>query len=149
MALFEQIQTDMKTALKESRKTELSTLRLLVSDLRNAEKVKKEPLDDQEVVEAVQRQIKRRKEAAGQYKAANREDLAGKELEEAEILKNYLPEQLSEDNIRKIVDEAIQQTGAKGPSDMGKIMGKIMPLVKGKADGSVVSDIVKKQLAGV
>lgn len=149
MALFEQIQSDMKSALKEGRKIELSTLRLLVSDLRNAEKVKKEPLEDQEVIESVQRQIKRRKEAAEQYKAANREDLSGKELQEMEILTKYLPEQLSEDEIRSIVDNAINATGAAGSSDMGKVMGKIMPEVKGKADGAVVSSIVKQQLAKI
>lgn len=149
MSLFEQIQADMKNALKGGRKTELSTLRLLVSDLRNAEKTKKQPIDDPEVIEIVQRQIKRRKEAAEQYDQAGRDELASKELEELDILKNYLPMQLTEDEVRNIVRSAINESAAQGPSDMGKVMGKVMPQVKGKTDGSLVSTVVKEELAKI
>lgn len=149
MSLFEQIQADMKNALKGGRKTELSTLRLLVSDLRNAEKTKKQPIDDPEVIEIVQRQIKRRKEAAEQYDQAGRDELASKELEELDILKNYLPMQLTEDEVRNIVRSAINESAAQGPSDMGKVMGKVMPQVKGKTDGSLVSAVVKEELAKI
>ena len=107
---------------------------------------KESALSDDEIIETISSEIKKRKEAAFEYEKGNRSELADKEKKEAEILKKYLPEQLSEEEIRKLVQDAIQKTGAKEQKDMGKVMGVLMPQVKGKADGGLVSKIVKELL---
>jgi hypothetical protein len=136
----------MKSAMRQAsadpeQKLVLSTIRLLMSELKNAEIVKKECLVDDEVIEVVQRQIKRRNEAAEQYRKGDREELAEKEEKEAAVLARYLPEQLSDEELTRLIKEAIEATGATAPKDMGRVMGKLMPQVKGKADGKRVNQL--------
>ena len=146
MSLKERLNEDMKSAMRQAsadpeQKLVLSTIRLLMSELKNAEIVKKESLVDDEVIEVVQRQIKRRNEAAEQYRKGDREELAEKEEKEAAVLARYLPEQLSDEELTRLIKEAIEATGATAPKDMGKVMGKLMPQVKGKADGKRVNQL--------
>lgn len=152
----ERIQQDLKGALKEKRETEVSVLRLLKAAILQEEKekryrLKKEqdtPLTDDEVLDAVLSEAKKRKEAIVEFERGKREDLVSKEKQELEILRKYLPEQLSDQDLKKIVEEAIEKTGAKEIKDMGKVMAELMPSTKGKADGSLVSKVVKELLAG-
>ncbi|MDI6816076.1 MAG: GatB/YqeY domain-containing protein [Actinomycetota bacterium] len=146
MSLKERLNEDMKSAMRQAsadpeQKLVLSTIRLLMSELKNAEIVKKESLADDEVIEVVQRQIKRRNEAAEQYRKGDREELAEKEEKEAAVLSGYLPEQLSDEELTRLIKDAIEATGATAPKDMGKVMGKLMPQVKGKADGKRVNQL--------
>lgn len=146
--LKEQITEDMKKALKERDKIKLSTTRLLLSELKNAEIAKGRELEEEEVFEVVNREIRRRNEAKEQYEKGGRPDLFEKENKEAEILKGYLPPQLSEEEIANIVAEAITETGASTLRDMGRVMGLVMPKVKGRAEGAKISEIVKARLSG-
>ncbi|HCG99633.1 MAG: glutamyl-tRNA amidotransferase [Candidatus Aquicultor primus] len=146
MSLKDRLNEDMKSAMRQAsadpeQKLVLSTIRLLMSELKNAEIVKKESLVDDEVIEVVQRQIKRRNEAVEQFRKGNREELAVKEEKEAAVLAGYLPEQLSDEELTRLIKEAIEATGATAPKDMGRVMGKLMPQVKGKADGKRVNQL--------
>lgn len=147
MGLLERINADLVMAQKAKEEVKLSTLRLVKSAIKNKEIELKKNADDTLAIEIIAKEIKSRKESIEQYNAGGRKDLANKESQEIEILKNYLPEQLSEENIVEIVKNAISKTGATGINDMGKVMGLIMPEVKGKADGALVSRIVKENLA--
>lgn len=102
---------------------------------------------DDDVIEVIGREVKKRNEAIELYKKGGRDELAEKEQKELEILKAYLPEQLSEDEVRKLVEETISQTGASSMKEMGKVMGSLMPKVKGRADASLVSNLVREQLS--
>jgi len=146
LSLKDRLNEDMKSAMRQAsadpeQKLVLSTIRLLMSELKNAEIVKKESLVDDEVIEVVQRQIKRRNEAVEQFRKGNREELAVKEEKEAAVLAGYLPEQLSDEELTRLIKEAIEATGATAPKDMGRVMGKLMPQVKGKADGKRVNQL--------
>lgn len=165
MELKQKIQEDLKTALKEKRELELSVLRMLSSAMVNKEKEKRykisrekpalteeklskeSQLTEEETLAVVAAEAKKRKEAIFEFEKGKREDLAEKEKAELEILKKYLPEQISEEELRNLTREAITKTGAKEMKDMGKIMAELMPKIKGKADGSLVSKIVKELLA--
>lgn len=143
------IQEDLKQAMLAKNEEKLSTIRMLKSALQYFEIQKGgagyEASDD-DVVEVVGREIKKRKESIDLYEKGGRNELADKEKREIEVLQGYLPEQLTEDEIRTLVDEAIAQTGAASISEMGKVMGALMPNTKGKADGSLVSAIVREKL---
>lgn len=135
--------------MKAGNTFELGVLRMVSAALHNKEIEKKgkglEPaLSDDEVIEVLSREAKKRKEAIEAYIKGNRDDLAQKETKELEIIKKYLPEQLGEEEIEKIVKAAIEKTGAKEVKDFGKVMAEAMKELKGKADASVVSEIVKK-----
>jgi hypothetical protein len=108
----------------------------------------KSHLADEEIMEVISSEIKKRREAVLEFEKGKRQDLAEKEKKEMEILKSYLPEQMSEEEIRKLVKDIINMVGAKEQKDMGKVMAQLMPKVKGKADGSLVSGIVKELLSG-
>jgi len=171
--LAPKIQEDLKISLKEKRELEVSVLRMLKAAIFNKEKEKRykftrqnpaerdlgglskekqeklekeSALTDEEVLEVISSEIKKRKEAIDLYEKGNRPELAGKEKKEVEILQSYLPEQLSEEEIKKLVVEVIAEVGAKEIKDMGKVMGIITSQVKGKADMSLVSKIVKESL---
>ena len=151
MSLSETIKTDLKTSLKEKREFETGVLRLLASVFQNKEIEKKgkglEPrLSDEEIIEILTREAKKRKEAAEIYKQGNRDDLAKKEIEESEIIKKYIPEQLGEEEITKIIEGIIQKSGVVNQNDFGRVMGEAMKELKGKADAKLVSEIVKKKL---
>lgn len=146
MGLVNQIEQDLINALKSHDETKSSTLKLLKSAIKNKEIALGKDLEEAETQEIVAKEIKQRRDSIAQYQQGGRQDLVQKEQAELDILQSYLPEQLSEAKIIKLVDEAIAKTNAASPSDMGKIMAALMPLVKGKADGSLVSQIVKNML---
>ncbi len=142
------INRDMVAAMKSGDKDRLSTLRMLLSAIKYKEVDAKHQLGDEEVVSVLSTLIKQRQDSIEQFSKGGREDLVQKESKEVEVLKGYLPPQLSADEVRDIIKKAAQETGASGPKDMGKLMKAVMPLVKGKADGKLVNDIVKEVLGG-
>jgi len=166
MNLKEKITVDIKKALKEKESIEISTLRMLQAAILNKEKekrakiakekeeikeeelVKESQLIDEEIILVISSEAKKRKEAIDGFKKGGRQDLVEKEKTELEILQKYLPEQLSEEEITKLAKEAIEKTGASEPKDMGKVMAELMPKVKGKTEGGIVSKIVKELLSG-
>lgn len=147
MTLKETIEKDLIESMKEKDENTLSVLRMLKSAIKNKEIEIKKDLEDADITAAIQSQIKSRRDSVEMFEKADRQELAEKEKAEIEILQKYLPEQMSEEDIRAIIQKAISETGAAGIQDMGKVMGKIMPEVKGKADGSMVSSIVKEELS--
>ncbi len=150
MSLATQIEHDLKTAMKARDAEATATLRLVLAAMKNlrAEAGHGAELTDEEMIELLGREAKRRAEAAEAYDEAGREDLAGKERRELELLRSYLPAQLGDDELGEIVDEAISETGASGPGDIGKVMGTLMPRVKGRADGKAVNALVRERLGG-
>jgi len=147
--LKQQLQQDLKQSMLAKNELKTSVLRLVLSALGYYEINKGGAgyeATDEDVLSVIQKEVKQRKDSIEQYKNANRQELADKETKELEILQEYLPEQMNEDEIRRLVKEAVSQTGAKTMQDMGKVMGALMPKVKGKADGSLVSKIVKEEL---
>jgi len=149
MSLKETIQANIKKAMIEKDALRVSVLRMVVAAILNKEKEKGSDADgltDEIVLEIVSSEAKKRKDSIEQYEKGGRSDLAEKEKEELEILSEYLPEQMSEEEIRKIVKEKISQLGAAGPQDMGKVMGALMSDLKNKADGVIVKKIVEDEL---
>ena len=145
MAVLEQIQQDVNAALKAGDRERTGALRLIVSELQKAAKeAREQELDEMAVL---QRERKRRLESAEAYREAGREDLAGAEEREAAVIDEYLPEQMPDDELRKIVQDVVAESGASSPKDMGKVMSAVMPQVKGRADGKRVSAIVKETLS--
>lgn len=149
MNLTEQLQADMKTAMRDGDTLRRDTLRMAIAAAQHAAKDKRAPLTDDETIEAIGREVRKRRESVAAYRAARREDLAAQEEAEIEILTPYLPEQLGEQDIRALVLGAIAASGATSPRDLGRVMGLLMPSVKGRADGKVVSAIVNEELARV
>lgn len=148
MNLVEQIDQDLTDAQKAQDEKVVGTLRMLKSALTNFRiAAKKEQLEDADALGVLQKEIKTRQDAIGLYKQGGREELAAKEEGEIEILKKYLPEQMSEEEVKTAVDTAIAETGATEIKDMGKVMGKLMGELKGKADPTLVSQLVKEKLA--
>lgn len=146
MSLKEKINTEMKDALKGGEKTRLWALRMLLSAIRYQEIEDKKELSDDEIIVVVGREIKKRKEAAEEYRKGKREELAEKEEQEAEILSAYMPPQLSHSEVEQIIKEAIGEVQPMGPGDMGKVMAKVMPRVKGRADGKKVNEKVREMM---
>jgi uncharacterized protein YqeY len=147
VSLTEQLQADMKTAMRDGDTTRRDTLRMAIAAAQHAAKDKRAPLTDDEAVEVIGREVKKRKESILAYESAGRADLAAAEQAEIDMLMPYLPEQLAEAQVRALASEAIRTTGATSPRDMGRVMGQLMPKVKGRADGKVVSAIVNEELA--
>ncbi len=145
--LLEKLQDEMKKALKSGEKERLSVIRMLISEIKKVQIDQKKELTDEEIIQILQRYAKQRKEAIQQYKKANREDLVEKEERELKIVQEFLPEPLSNEEIEKIVEEVIKETGASSMKDMGKVMKIIMERLKGRAEGSVVSQIVRSKLS--
>lgn len=148
MALKETLDQDQKAAMREKAELKLSTIRMLKSAIKYREIELMKPLDDAGIQGVIASEIKRRRDSIEQYKAGNRLDLAEKEQAELGILQAYLPQQLGEAEVRAKVDEAIAKVGAKGMKDMGGVMKALMPEVQGRADGKLVSDLVKARLSG-
>ena len=146
MTLKEKIKSDLKDAMKSGDSVVRGVLRLLSSDIKNEEISLKKELADDDVLKILKKDIKRHKESIEQYKTGGREDLAEQEEKELEILEKYMPEQMGEDEIRKIVSDVIKKTGAAGASDFGKVMGMAMKEAGSGADGSLVGKIVKEKL---
>lgn len=148
--LKQKIQEELKQSMLSKDELKTSVLRLLLSAIGYYETSKGGAgytANDEDVLSVTSSQVKQRKDSIEQYVNAGREELAEKEKKELEILSSYLPEQMSEEEVAKLVDQAISQTGATSMSDIGKIMGVLMPKVKGKADGGLVSNLVKQKLA--
>ena len=145
--LVDDINKDLIEAMKAKDETKVSTLRLLISSFKNKQIELGHELENNEAQETITKAAKQRRESIDAYKKGNREDLAAKEEEELKILSTYLPEQMTEEDIGKIVDQVIGETGAKGAENIGRIMGQVMALVQGRADGGVVSSIVRSKLS--
>ena len=143
----ERILKDLVTAMKEKDKEKLAVLRMVKGAMQLEEINKKEELKDDEVIAVLAKQIKTRKESIVEFQKGNRNDLVEQTEKEIEILETYMPEQLSGEEVEKIIVEAIQKVYASAPSDMGKVMGIITPLLRGKADMSSVSKMVKEKLS--
>ncbi|HEX9711284.1 MAG TPA: GatB/YqeY domain-containing protein [Actinomycetota bacterium] len=144
--LRDQIADDMRAAMKAREQTRVSTLRMLMAAVKNTEVERGEQLSDEEVVEVVAREAKRRKESIEAYQQAGRTDLVDKETAELAVLQPYMPEQLSDADLARLVDEAIAEAGATEAKQMGAVMKVLMPKVKGRADGSAVSAAVRARL---
>ena len=147
MSLKDQIPEDLKTALREQNKVELSVLRMLQAAIKNRQIEVGDELNDQQVVEVVASEIKKRRDAAEEFVKVNREDAANMEKEEIEVLMKYMPEQLNEEEVSAKVAEIISDSGASGMKDMGMVMKSVMSELKGKADGKLINQIVRAELA--
>lgn len=145
--LLDQIKTDLKNAQLAREEIKVSTLRMLLSEIHNAGIQKGGELSDSDILPIVQREVKKRKEAAQGFRFGGREDSAGKEEAEAEVLFTYLPAQLSDEELTKIVEETINELGATSLADMGKVIGAVMGKTKGQAEGGTVSALVKERLS--
>ena len=144
VAVLEQIQRDASAALKAGDRERTGALRMLASELQKAAKEAREQEVDE--IAVLQRERKRRLESAEAYRDAGREDLAGAEEREAQVIDEYLPEQMGDDELRRIVEDTVAQSGATSQRDMGKVMSAVMPQVKGHADGKRVSAVVREVL---
>jgi hypothetical protein len=147
MTLVEKINNDLHDAMRARDELHKLVLRGLLSSINYAEIAKQKKLDDSDVIEVISREIKQRRESIEAYTQGNRPDLADKEKAEMEILQQYMPAQMSHDKIVTLVQQVLQEVGAKGPADKGKVMQKLMPQVKGKADGGEVNRIVTELMS--
>ena len=147
MSLKARITEDMKAAMKAKEAAKLSAIRLLTAAIKQKEVDERIELDDAAVAAVIEKLVKQRKDSVTQYEAANRQDLADIEKAEIEILSAYLPEKMSSEEVAAAVAAAVAQTGAKGPADMGKLMGVLKPQLAGKADMAEVSKLVKAALS--
>lgn len=148
MSLKARITEDMKTAMKAKEASKLAAIRLLLAAVKQKEVDERVELDDAAVGAVIEKLVKQRKDSVTQYEAANRQDLADVEKAEIAILAAYLPEKMGNDEIAAAVAAAVAETGAKGPTDMGKLMAVLKPALAGKADMAEVSKLVKAALAG-
>ncbi len=144
--LLSKLQSDLKNAQLERDEIKVSTLRLLLSEIKNTEIQKGGELSDEDVISVIQKEVKKRKEAALGFRSGGREEQAQKEEAEGTILQAYLPAQLSNEELTRIVKESINETGATSIQDMGKVIGMVMGKVRGQAQGSTVSALVKEKL---
>jgi uncharacterized protein len=147
MTLIDELEEDLKEAMLARDNERRDALRLILSSLRSAEKDLQRELSEDEELQVLQRERKKRIEAAEAFRAAGREEQAEKEEGELEILEEFMPEPLSEDELERIVDDAIAENGATSIRDMGRVMADVMPQIAGRADGSAVSQLVKEKLA--
>jgi len=142
-----EIEAELKQAIKERDAARRDALRLILNALRSAEKELQRPLHDDEELQVLQRERKRRLEAIEAYEAAGRDEQAEAEEYELDVLEEFMPEPLSEDDLERIVDDAIAEVGATSLRDLGRVMADVMPQVAGRADGSAVSQLVREKLA--
>ncbi len=151
MSIFEQINEDIKKAMMAKEKEKLEALRMVKAAflLAKTEKGASEELSDDVAIKTMQKIVKQRKETAEIYNSQSRKDLADKELFEASIIEAYLPKQMSADELTSIIKSIVEKVGAKGPSDMGKVMGIASKELAGKADGKLISEVVKATLASL
>ena len=144
--LRETLDSDLKDAMRNKEALKRTVLRPMLSEIRNAEINSQTTLDDEGIISVLTKQVQQRKESVEAYFAANRQDLVDKETEEINIISVYLPDQLPPEEIKEIIKAAILETGASSLSDMGKVMGFVMPQVRGRADGKIVNTIVTEIL---
>ena len=150
MGLKETLKSDLTEAIRSSNKVVSGTIRMVLTAITNEEVSGKEArvLTEDEIITVLSREAKKRREAADEFAKANRPDRSAEEKAEGEVIARYLPAQLTEEDVKKLIAAAIASTGAAGPGDMGKVMGAIKGQIAGKADGSLVSSLVKAALAG-
>ena len=148
MSIKESLRSDLTEAIRGRDEIASSSIRMVLTSITNEEVAGKEArvLSDDEIITVLSREAKKRREASEAFENAGRADKAALERAEGEVIAKYLPAQLSVDDIKKLIAEAIASTGAAGPADMGKVMGAVKPLIAGKADGSIVSTLVKEAL---
>ncbi|MCR8631429.1 MULTISPECIES: GatB/YqeY domain-containing protein [Paenibacillus] len=146
MSLSERLNEDMKLAMKSQAKFKLSVIRMVRAAIKNIEIDQRKTLDDQEVLDVLSREIKQRRDSLQEFEKAGREDLAETVKAEIDILIEYLPQQLTEEEVKAIVQQTIHEVGASSKADMGKVMGALMPKVKGRADGKIVNQAVQQLL---
>ena len=147
MSLEERLIEEMKGAMKSGDKLRLSTIRMIRSALKNKEIEVRKKLEDEEVVKVIQAMVRKGEESVEQFQTGGRTDLVEKEKKEIEILKSFLPQPLSQDQILKIIDQSIQETQASSLKDIGKVMKSVMPKIGGKADGKLINQLVKERLS--
>jgi uncharacterized protein YqeY len=146
MSIKDMLNQDMKAALKAGEKDRLSVIRMAKSAILYAEKEKLHELNDEEIIEVLFREVKKRKQDMEEYRRLGKEEVAKSLEQEIAILSGYLPQPLTQEELEEIIRQTISEVGANGMKDMGKVMGAVMPKVKGRADGSQVSSLVKKLL---
>lgn len=147
MSLKDRLSDEMKEAMRSQDKIRLSTIRMLLSAVKNKEIDLREKLTDAEVIETIISQVKQRKDSIEQFSKADRHDLVEKEEAELKILQEFLPRQLTSEEIESVINQAVTESGASGLKDLGKVMKLLMPKVTGKADGKLISDKVRERLS--
>jgi uncharacterized protein YqeY len=147
MSLIGRIEDELKAAMRAREQDRTAVLRLTLSSLRAAEKEVQRPLKEDEELHVLQRERKRRVEAADAFRSAGRGEQAAKEERELAVIEEFMPEPIDEDELERIIDDAIAETGATSLRDLGRVMADVMPQVAGRADGSVVSQLVREKLA--
>jgi uncharacterized protein YqeY len=147
VTLIEELETDVQDAMRAGDTTRRDALRLILASLRSAEKDLQRPLTEDEELQVLQRERKKRIEASEAFRAAGRDAQADKEDEELDVLEEYMPEPLAEEELERIVDDAIAENKATSMRDMGRVMADVMPQIAGRADGSAVSQLVREKLA--
>jgi uncharacterized protein YqeY len=147
MSLIERIEDELKSAMRARDRDRTDVLRLTLTSLRSAEKEVQRPLKEDEELHVLQRERKRRIEAAEGFRSGGREERAAKEERELEVIKEFMPEPIDEEELERIIDNAIAETGATSLRDLGRVMADVMPQVAGRADGSAVSQVVREKLA--
>ncbi|EPZ52590.1 GatB/YqeY domain-containing protein [Alicyclobacillus acidoterrestris] len=147
MELLERLNQDLKQAMKDKDKVRLSVIRMVKSATKNREIELGHPLSDDDVQSVIQKELKQRKDSLQAFQDANRTDLAETAEQEIRILQDYLPQQLDEQALREIVTQVIEQVGATSKADMGKVMGQVIPLVRNRADGKAVQQMVQSLLS--
>ena len=142
MTLAERIRSDLEQALRRADKVRCSVLRLVLAGIRNTEIDQQKTLDDAGILDVMDKEAKKRRESIKAFEKGNRQDLVDKEVAEMAVLEKYLPEQMPREDIIAIAKKAIDEVGAQGPHEKGKVMGRLMPQLKGKADGGVINAVV-------
>ena len=146
MKLMDEINAAVKEAMRNKEKTRLGVLRMLMSELKNRKIELLRELEEADILQVITRMVKQRQDSAEQFAQGGRQELADKEKAEIEVLKGYLPQELTADELEKIVKEAIAETGAESKKDMGKVMKAVMPKIAGRADGKAVNQLVARLL---
>ena len=146
MSLLEEIRKDMLTALKSGKKSKSQTLKMLVASIKNAQIESEKELSDKEIEKILRKETKKIDDSIEQYQKMGRDDLVKKEKQDLEIIEEYLPDLMSNDDIKKVVEKKIEQLGASDIRDMGKVMGAVMKDLEDKADGNTVKNIVQSML---
>ncbi len=147
MGLEDRLMADLKDAMRNHQEVRVSAIRMARSALNYESVEKRRPLEESEVVAVISRQIKQRRESIEAYSKGNRPDLVAREQEELDILLSYLPQQMSREEIAEAARGAIQELGASAPSDFGKVMSRLAPALKGRADGKVIGEVVRELLS--
>jgi uncharacterized protein len=147
MSLIEKIEGELKLAMRARERERTDALRLTLASLRSAEKELARPLKEDEELQVLQRERKRRTEAAEAFREGGRAEQADKEERELEVIQEFMPEPISDEALEQIIDDAIAETGATSLRDLGRVMADVMPQVAGRADGSTVSQLVREKLA--